>query len=264
MKILITGSHGFIGSILSKRLLMKGHDVKFMDLKHIVIPMDILNFFQCNLATDKIDAVCHLAAKISVSESISNPKDYLDTNVGGFNNIIEASRQNGIKRFVYASSAAVENKTKSPYAISKSINEECASMYSECYNMETIGLRFYNVYEDKISNDRSDVISNFHNYKNKGLPLEIYGDGSQIRDFVHISDVIDSLELALTTKNKDCFGNVYPIGSGVSTHIIDIAKNISKNVTFVEKREGDVKNSISNLTQSKKDLGYTPKFRIIP
>jgi UDP-glucose 4-epimerase len=269
MKIIITGGCGYIGTHLVKKLENSHHVISVMDV--VDHRCDIREINDCLLNMEpyknhKYDAIIHLAALISVPESIKEPLNYHNTNVNGFMNVLEIARLMGINRVVYASSAAVD-EISSFYGFTKYINEEYAKFYYKHYNIETIGLRFYNVYGGEISNRNkySSVMISFEKCIIENKPITIYGDGTQTRDFIHIDDVTEALIKALTTKNNNCYGKIYNIGTGESTSIVNLANlmNEKSEILFEPERLGDVKHSIADTSKTITELGFTPKHKLI-
>ena len=303
MYVLVTGGYGFIGSHIVEKLIKQGHHVRILDnlstgkitnvnkhknkkvdRKIQFIKGDICDVDICREAIKGCDAVCHLAADISVSKSVEDPVTCHNANVNGFFNVLNVARENNIKRVVFSSTSAIygdntdTSKTElstgriiSPYALSKNMNEMYARLFTDIYDMECIGLRYFNVYGQRQNQEGgyAAVIPTFVKLlKNNERPV-IYGDGSFVRDFVYIDDVVDANILALTTQEKDCFGEIYNIGSGIGTSICDLVKNINivlgKKIEpiFKQERLGDVKHSIANVKKARKHLGYIPKYNLV-
>jgi UDP-glucose 4-epimerase len=285
MKILITGTAGFIASHIIKELLKDKNNyiigidnlysgtqdnldfikTQDKDNKFKFIEADIRDFVNINkiVKENNIKQIYHLAAIVSVQESIQNPILSNEVNVKGTLNILEASRLNGVKRVVFSSSAAVygdeptqpkdessQTKPISPYGYEKLIGEQYMKLYSDLYGVETVCLRYFNVYGERQSatSDYSGVISIFENkFKNNEIP-NIYGDGEQYRDFVYVKDVAIANIKAMNTTNVS--GQIICVGTGIKTSINDIVdilnikykKNIKPNYKI--QRDGDIKESI--------------------
>jgi len=257
MKILITGTAGFIASHIIKELLKDKNNyiigidnlysgtqdnldfikTQDKDNKFKFIEADIRDFVNINkiVKENNIKQIYHLAAIVSVQESIQNPILSNEVNVKGTLNILEASRLNGVKRVVFSSSAAVygdeptqpkdessQTKPISPYGYEKLIGEQYMKLYSDLYGVETVCLRYFNVYGERQSatSDYSGVISIFENkFKNNEIP-NIYGDGEQYRDFVYVKDVAIANIKAMNTTNVS--GQIICVGTGIKTSINDI------------------------------------------
>ena len=258
-KILVTGGAGFIGSNLCEELLKKGNKVicldnfstgKIENLEQILddsnftlIDGDIRNLKDCLKSTKEVDYVLHQAALGSVPRSIKDPITSNEVNVSGFLNMLVASRDNKVKRFVFASSSStygdsasmpkVENiigKPLSPYAITKYLNELYAEIFSKTYGLETIGLRYFNVYGRK-QNPKGAYAAVIPIFVSQLLSREspiINGDGTYSRDFTYIDDVIQANLLSLTTTNKKSINTVYNVACGECNTIKDLFSYIKK------------------------------------
>lgn len=297
MKILVTGSAGFIASHLIEELLKDesnfiiGIDnfysgtkenldfIKSIDSKNKFefIEADIRNFEEINkiIKDKKIEQIYHLAAIVSVQESIQNPLLSNEVNVKGTLNILESAKLNSVKRVVFSSSAAVYGdeptqpkneisitKPISPYGYEKLIGEQYMKLYSELYGVETVSLRYFNVYGERQSatSDYSGVISIFENrYKKNEIP-NIYGDGEQYRDFVYVKDVAKANIKAMNTSNIS--GEVFCVGTSQKVSINDLvnilndkySKSIKPN--YFQARNGDIKESICDNLKIKKFLEF--------
>jgi len=265
-------SSGFIGNI--ENLLEKYQNIKFIkaDLKDIDV---------CRNITKNIDAICHQAATGSVPRSVNDPFFYHKNNVDGFFNLLIAAKENNCRRFVYASSSSVygdnenlpkmEEKTGnvlSPYAATKKINEIYANVFNECYGMEIIGLRYFNVFGEKQNpnGEYAAVIPKFINLVKNGESPIIFGDGSFSRDFTYVKNVVQANYLALTTTNPECFGEVFNIGAGGRITINELfykicgimGKNIVPN--YKPNRKGDISHSNASIDKAQFMLGYSPKI----
>lgn len=293
---LITGGAGFIGSNLCEAVLEMGYEVRCLDnlsngfLKNIepflqnpmftFVEGDITDFKTCLQATEGVDYVLHQAAWGSVPRSIEMPLFYEQNNVLGTLNMMEASRQNKVKKFVYASSSSVygdepnlpkkegrEGNLLSPYALTKRTNEEYGKLYYSLYGLETYGLRYFNVFGKRQNPDGaySAVIPKWiKQLLHDEVPV-IYGDGRQSRDFTYIENVVEA-NLKTCLASKDAAGQVYNIAHGGREYLIDIywtlAKALGKNIhpIFVPERAGDIKHSNADTTKAQELLGYEGKW----
>lgn len=299
MNILITGGCGFIGSNIAEYFLenklfdsitiVDNLSTGFMqNILHLLEKYTNLKFIEgdikdiefCQNITKNIDAICHQAATGSVPRSINDPFFYHKNNVDGFFNLLIAAKENGCRRFVYASSSSVygdevslpkiEGKTGdvlSPYAATKKINEIYANVFHKCYGMEIIGLRYFNVFGEKQNpnGEYAAVIPKFIDYVNNGKSPTIYGDGSFSRDFTYVINVVHANYLALTTTNPKCFGEIFNIGAGGRVTINDIFYKICEimgaNITpnYHPNREGDIPHSNASIEKAGNMLEYVPK-----
>jgi UDP-N-acetylglucosamine 4-epimerase len=240
---------------------------------------DISNLDICRKAVRNIDMICHQAAIGSVPRSVDDPLTSHIANVNGFLNILIAAKENNIKRIVYASSSSVygdnnnlpkeESKVGnvlSPYAATKKIDEIYADVFTKCYNMEIIGLRYFNIFGPRQDPNGmyAAVIPKFIDMiKNNKSPV-INGDGSYSRDFTYVDNAVLANYLALITTNKDSFGKAFNIGTGGNISIIELFNTIKKLLDshiepiFGDNRKGDINHSHANINLAKEILNYEP------
>ena len=304
-RILITGGAGFIGSNLCESLLKKGNKVVcldnfatgkrkniemfFKDPNFVFVEGDIRNFEDCLNVTKDIDYVLHQAALGSVPRSIKDPITSNEVNVSGFLNMLIASRDNGVKRFVFAASSStygdsqsmpkVENiigKPLSPYAITKYVNEIYADIFSKIYGLETIGLRYFNVFGRKQDPNGAyaAVIPKFVSQLIRGESPVINGDGNYSRDFTYIDNVIEANLLSLVTTNQKAINTVYNVAFGERNTINDLTRYLKEylskfdskilNIPLIygPKRKGDIPHSHASIKKAQENLNYNPKFNL--
>ena len=304
-KVLVTGGAGFIGSNLCENLLEHGNKVICMDnfltgkksnIAHLIghgnftlIEGDIRNPHDCNKATDGTEIVLHQAALGSVPRSINDPITTNEININGFLNILHASKEQGVKRFVYAASSSTYGDSKelpkkeeiigmplSPYAVTKYVNELYAHVFSNLHGIETIGLRYFNVFGRKQDPNGAyaaaipKFIKAFMNHESP----KINGDGSQTRDFTYIDNVIQANHLAGSTQNKDALSKVFNIACGDQSILIDLVENLrlllsnfdskiaSVKITHGPERVGDVKHSLASIEKAQSLLNYQPTHNV--
>jgi len=299
IKILITGGAGFIGSNLAKYLI-NDYKIRVVDnlssgnldnLKEIknhpnfeFCYGDITNLEFCRKILIDIDIISHQAAVGSVPRSIKEPLNTHDSNVNGFFNIILIAKEYSIKRIVYASSSSVygsnQNLPKieycvgdvlSPYACSKKINELYANIFSQIYDMEIIGLRYFNIFgpNQNENGPYSAVIPRFINKMIKNEQIDIYNDGSFSRDFTYVTNALDANKLAMFTTNKNTFGKVFNIATHNKISILELFNILKKKLNynqepnFTKPRKGDISHSYADINLAKKELNYTPKISFI-
>ena len=322
MKILITGTAGFIGFHLVKKLLERGETVvgidnindyydvnlKYARLTETGIPHDAENwhsqikstkyesysFVRMNLedreqltelfAKEKFDVVCNLAAQAGVRYSITNPHAYIDSNIVGFMNILEACRHNKIKHLVYASSSSVYgNSTKMPlsvtdpvdnpislYAATKKSNELMAHTYSHLFDLPTTGLRFFTVYGPWGRPDMAPIL--FANAITKGETLKVFNNGNLERDFTYISDIVEGVTRILDSHTDSNSGNqpatppyaIHNIGNGKPEKLMDFIETIENALNkkakkqFMPMQPGDVYKTFADVSSLKKEFNYVP------
>lgn len=300
MKVLVTGGAGFIGSNLSEYFL-EANSVRCLDnlstghfhnIEHLserdgfeFLKKDIIDFESCLAATVDIDVVFHQAALGSVPRSIKQPLKTNASNITGFLNILEASRQNGVKRFIYAASSStygdsysspkVEEEIGSPlspYAVTKYVNELYAGVYAKLYDLEIIGLRYFNVFGRRQDPEGAyaAVIPKFIDLLLKGTSPTINGDGEQTRDFTHIDNVILANELSAITTRTEALNTVYNVACGSSVTLNSLFEEVrsilGKNdpgienieVTYGPERIGDIRSSLASIDKAKNNLDYQP------
>ena len=290
MKIVVTGGAGFIGSHIVEYLVSRGDEVTVLDNLHTgkkenlekvieridFIKTDILNFEDLKKILKNKDGVFHEAALASVQESFVKPTEYQNVNVNGTENILELAKEYGFK-VVYASSSSVygdpssipikENMEKNPinpYAQTKVDDETLAEQYAKL-GVDVIGLRYFNVFGERQSENYAGVIKLFLERIQEGLPPIINGDGSQIRDFVYVKDVVNANILALESDVKHAFIN---IGTGKTISILELANQIIRSSglelmpIFREALEGDVHESQADIELAKNLLKWEPKMEL--
>ncbi|MFY7666059.1 SDR family oxidoreductase [Flavobacterium sp.] len=304
-KILVTGGAGFIGSNLCEYFLSKGYSVVCLDnlatghKKNLdgfienpnfeFIEGDIRNLEECRKAVLGCEFVLHQAALGSVPRSINDPITSNDVNVGGFVNMLVASRDAGVKRFVYAASSStygdsealpkVEDKIGkplSPYAITKYVNELYADIFSRTYGIETIGLRYFNVFgrRQDPNGAYAAVIPKFVMQFMKHESPVINGDGNFSRDFTYVDNVVQMNELAITTNNPEAVNTVYNTAFGDRTTLNDLVRYLKEalakkdakigNVEVIHgpNRAGDIPHSLASIDKAKQLLNYNPKYSL--
>lgn len=294
MKALVTGGAGFIGSHIVDRLLSDGHTVIVLDdfsTGHrsnlpdnkalTIVEGDISNFDTVKQCMQGIDWVFHKAAVASVPKTVNDPVGSSLVNYQGTLHLLEAARNNDVKRFVFASSAALYGDestlpkvetmcpvTLSPYAVDKLASESACGMYTKLYGLETVCLRYFNVYGPKQdpSSPYSGVISIFTDKLKKNETPSIFGDGEQTRDFVFVSDVVEANMKAVTTEN--CAGQFFNVATGNKITLNDLLKslsdiyNIEFKVNYGEVRKGDIKDSYAIVDKAASILKWQPSVEL--
>ena len=304
-KILITGGAGFIGSNLCHKFVEQNNEVVCLDnfltgrrenIKDLInknnfklLEGDIRDIDTCKKSVKNVDVVFHQAALGSVPRSINDPITTNAINVSGFLNMLKASDEEGVSRFVYAASSStygdseslpkVEEKIGnplSPYAVTKLVNELYANVFSNLYSIETIGLRYFNVFGQKQDPEGAYAaaiprfVKAFIDYQS---PI-IHGDGEQSRDFTYIDNVLQANELAATTENQAAVNQVYNVAFGENTTLNELvpllrellakfdAKISEVKIEYGEDRVGDIKHSLASIAKASSLLGYRPKYSL--
>ncbi len=293
---LVTGAAGFIGSNLCEALLNKGCKVKALDdlstgkqenidlfldnPNYTFIKGDIKDLKVCVKACEGVDYVLHQAAWGSVPRSLEMPLFYNKNNIEGTLNMLEAARQNGVKKFVYASSSSVygdepnlpkiegrEGNLLSPYALTKRCDEEWAKLYTKFYGLDTYGMRYFNVFGRRQDPDGAyaAVIPKFLKQLMHGETPTINGDGKQSRDFTYIENVIEA-NLKACLAPHEAAGEAFNIAYGGREFLIDIYYGLTKALgvniepNFGPDRKGDIKHSNADISKARKLLGYDPDY----
>lgn len=298
-RILVTGGAGFIGSNLVEELLARGAFVRVLDnlstgFKYNIeeflanplfefIEGDICHYEDCLRAVQGIDAVSHQAALGSVPRSIEFPELTHAVNATGFLNMLRAVKEAGVKRFVFASSSSVygdstvspktigaEGNLLSPYAVTKHLNEEYAKVYARLHQLETIGLRYFNVFGPKQNPEGvyAAAIPKFVDAMTKGGLITINGDGEQTRDFTYVKNAVKANCLALTTTQDIAFGGVFNVACGHFLSLNQVIRSLKENlevkgtynsnvsIQHGPERAGDIRNSLADISLTKSVLGY--------
>lgn len=306
-KVLVTGGAGFIGSNLCEHLLKEGNQVvcldnfatgKFENIEKLIreyresftlIVGDIRKLDDCHKAVAGVEYVFHEAALGSVPRSINDPITSNEVNVSGFLNMLVASRDAGVKRFMYAASSSTYGDSKnlpkveeiigrplSPYAITKYVNELYADVFARTYGMECIGLRYFNVFGRRQSPDGAyaAVIPKFVQQLMKYESPLINGDGEYSRDFTYIDNVIQMNMLAMKTRNSEAVNTVYNTAYGENTTLNQLVGYLKKwlseydpkiaevEIKYGPVRKGDIPHSLASIDKARKLLGYEPEFDI--
>ena len=303
--VLVTGGAGFIGSNICEVLIQQNNKVRCLDnfitgknenISHLqdhpnfeLIEGDIRDKECCNASTKNIDVILHQAALGSVPRSIEDPIKTNEININGFLNILNAAKLNNVKRVVYAASSSTYGDSKtlpkvehqiglplSPYAVTKYVNELYAHVFSNIYNMEIIGLRYFNVFgrkQDPNGAYAAAIPKFIKAFKEYQSPI-IHGDGSQTRDFTYIDNVIQANQLAATTTNPKAINQVYNVACGEQSILLelinklkDLLSNFDSKIKDVEiifgpERVGDVKHSLASIEKAKELLKYNPTHNV--
>ena len=285
MRILVSGGAGFIGSNLVDRLIDLGHEVVCLDNESAEChesfywnekaenyKYDICDYELVASVFKNIDFVYHVASDARIQPAIKNPRKSVENNILGTINLLDLSRLNGVKGFVYSSTSSAYGKTASipnvessppdpltPYSSAKVFGENLCRVYNKLYGLNTISFRYFNVYGERqpLKGPYAPVIGLFNRQKRAGEPLTIVGDGSQRRDFTHISDIVDANVAAMEL--TEGFGEVYNIGYGKNYSILELANLISDNVEFIPPRPGETLETLSSTEKFRSISSWTPK-----
>lgn len=296
MRYLITGGAGFIGSHLVEHLLDRDHDVVVLDdfstgKRENLQPFDgrfrlvegsIVDVGTCMAAVEGVDYVFHQAALGSVPRSVEDPRTTHAVNATGTLNVLDAARKAGVRRVVYAASSSAYGDTeelpkhegmmprpRSPYAVTKLSGEEYCRAFHASYGLETVALRYFNVFGPRQDPDSqyAAVIPRFMTAALTGRPATVFGDGEQSRDFTFIGNVVEANMLAVEA-GDDALGRVFNVGAGDRTtinrlwDIIRSRAGIDVEADHVEPRPGDVRHSLASLELAERHLGYRPEVDV--
>ncbi len=292
MKYLVTGGAGFIGSHIVARLLQEGHEVIVMDNASSTsydepywnydaknYNWDVIDYKLVKFLSMGVDAIFHLAAETKIQETIENPRQALETNIMGTFNVLQAARENNIKRVIYSSTAAaygdnpvpnledMKRDCMNPYSVSKTAGEELCQMYSKLYGVETVIFRYFNVYGERQPSrgQYAPVVGIFKRQYENDEPMTVVGDGSQTRDYVHVSDVVEANILASLSKDPKVIGEIFNIGTEETHSVLDLVEYIggeNAEITHLPERIGEIKHSFSDCSKAHKYLQWTPQVNI--
>jgi nucleoside-diphosphate-sugar epimerase len=293
-RVLVTGGAGFIGSHLTERLLAEGHAVRVLDNFSTgsranlpfaaryrgaleVIEGDIRDLGGLERAATGVSLIFHQAAMRSVPRSVADPLGANDHNVTGTLHVLEAARRRGVRRVIYASSSSVYGARPdlpkredqppapiSPYAVSKSAGEQYAAVWPSLYRVETVGLRYFNVFGPRQDpqSEYAAVIPRFILWALRGEPLEVHGDGTQSRDFTYVDNTVEANLQAARAEGVS--GEVFNVGCGERTSLLAVIARLEsllgRSLTrrHTAARAGDVPHTLADIDKAKRLLGYTP------
>ena len=290
MTSLVTGAAGFIGSNLVDYLLDKGQTVVCVDNesanndkfhwndKAINVNVDITDYKGMKNVLSGVDYVFHLAAEARLQPAINNPIDAVHRNCVGTTVILQCARESGVERFVYSSTSSgygnnpwpnTEDQPDdclNPYSASKIAAEKFCKMYYNLYGLETISLRYFNVFGERCPTrgQYAPVIGIFDRQKESGEPLTIVGNGSQRRDFIHVKDVAKANYLAATQSfDRKYLGEVFNVGSAKNYSIKEIADCIDTKQINIAERDGEMDTTLADITRISKVLGWKPEIDVL-
>jgi len=272
MRALVTGGSGFIGSNLVKKLKEENIETVIIDK---ILNFDIRDYQRTKDYYKNIDVVFHLAAETSIQKSLEYSDEVFHTNISGTHTVLRCSVEAGVKKVILSSTSAVygnsmapsvesqKEKCLNPYSISKLAAEHLCGMFSNLYGIETIILRYFNVYGpgQSSSGQYAPVIGKFLNQKNNNEPITIFGTGNQVRDFIYVEDVVNANIFAAKSTRK-FFAEIFNVGTGTGYSIKELANLISDNIVFLPKRDAEIEVSIANSYKLKNILNYVPKITV--
>ena len=291
-KALVTGGAGFIGSNLVDQLIADGYKVAIIDNESSTVNeefywndkaekhrINITDQRECSkiFSSFKPDYVFHLAAHSRIPVAIKNPIESCDVNVVGTCNMLQQSREHGVKRFMFSSTSSVYGLANvcplkedmprdclNPYSVSKAAAEELCKMYYNLFDLETVIFRYFNVYGERqpLKGQYAPLIGIFQKQKNAGMPMTVVGDGEQRRDFTYVGDIVKANILAAENENPDILGEIFNVGTGVNHSVLDVANIIGGETEFIPDRPGEARETLADLTKSRELLGYEPSVKL--
>lgn len=289
--VLVTGGCGFIGSHIVDKLIGMGKNVFVVDNETSSSAAqyyynDHATYFKDSITNSKklahvfeksIDTVFHLAALSRIPYSIEHPTQACETNCMGTLNVLEMSRHYGVKRVIYSSTSSAYGLKNSapqnedmqpdclnPYSASKVAGENLCKIYTSLYDVETVILRYFNVYGERHPTQGSyaPVVGVFKQQALEGKPMTIFGDGKQRRDFTHVKDVVKANILAAESVDKNVLGEIFNVGGGVNYSILEIANLIGGEYMLLAPKPGEAQETLANIDKIKKLLGWKPEIKL--
>lgn len=288
-KVLVTGGAGFIGSHLVDKLITLGHQVVVIDNESAPTnskfywnpaaenyQLDITDYEKIAWLFSGVDYVFHTAAQSRVQSSIDSPLNSITTNVVGTGNVLEASKNAKVKRVIYSMTSSVYGSSEdvphketqppsclSPYAVSKYAGEQLCMIYANLYQLETVSLRYFNIYGDRepSSGPYATVISKFIEQHKAGDFLTIVGDGEQRRDFTNVKDAVEA-NIAAMNFSSTLYGEIFNIGTGRNFSVNELAQMISTKYRYLPLRPGEARVTLADSSKAKSILGWQPIHRL--
>ena len=289
-RAIVTGGAGFIGSNLVDSILTLYDEVIVIDNessdaneqfywnnKCTNYKFDICDYKSIRPLFNDVEVVFHLAAEARIQPAVKNPILATKTNVVGTCTVLQCAREANVKRVIYSSTSSgyglkndvplneeMPDDCLNPYSVTKVSGEKLCKMYTDLFGLETVTFRYFNVYGERqpIKGQYAPVIGIFIRQRDSSESMTIVGDGKQRRDFTHVSDVVTANVLASVLENKEAVGKVLNIGTGINHSILEIAKLIGDNYTFIESRLGEAQETLANTDRAKEMLGWAPSVKL--
>jgi UDP-glucose 4-epimerase len=289
-KVLVTGGAGFIGSNLVDKILSLGNEVVVIDNESSDAhekfywnesaenhKLDICDYDKILPLFSGVTHVFHIAAEARIQPAIINPLKAVTTNVVGTCNVLQASRESGVKRVVYSSTSSAyglknepplrEDMKKdclNPYSVSKTCGEELCSMYYNLFGLETVIFRYFNVYGERqpTKGQYATVVGLFQKQKREGKKMTVVGDGEQRRDFTYIQDVVRANIAAAMCENEDIFGEIFNVGTGKNYSILELVDLIGGEYEHIPARIGECRFTLANISKIENMLKWKPETKL--
>ena len=289
-KYLVTGGAGFIGSHLVEGLLNEGHQVVvvddesadsneefFWDKRAENYKVDITDYESLVPLFEGVTGVFHFAAEARIQPAIKNPSRAASVNVLGTCNVLQAARTHGVDRVIYSSTSSaygrkntpplredMPNDCLNPYSVTKVAGEELCKMYTNLFGLNTVILRYFNVYGERqpLKGQYAPVVGIFQRQVAAGEPMTIVGDGGQKRDFTYVKDVANANFLAMTSVNNEIFGETFNVGTGTNISVLELASLIGDEVVHIPERLGESRATLADARKINSMMGWEPTIFI--
>ena len=287
---IVTGGCGFIGSHIVDELIKRDHEVIVIDdlsaecneeffrnSSATYLEESILNYDAIEGAFEGVSTVFHLAAESRIQPTLERPQDACKVNFVGTCNVLQAAKEHKVKKVIYSSTSAgygLKNDPPlqesmlrdclNPYSVSKVAAEDLCKMYFTLWGLPTITFRYFNIYGERqpLKGQYAPVIGIFLRQKEATEKLTIVGDGTQRRDFTHVSDVVAINMLAMETGDEKCFGEIFNVGTGENHSLLEVAQMIDHEYVFIDHRQGEAQTTLANISKAKTFLNYKPIVKL--
>jgi len=289
-KYLVTGGAGFIGSHLVEQLLENGHQVVVVDDESADCneeffwndraenhKVDITDYESLAPLFEGVKGVFHFAAEARIQPAIENPSRAASVNVLGTCNVLQAARTHGVERVIYSGTSSayglkntpplredMPNDCLNPYSVTKVAGEELCKMYTRLFGLNTVILRYFNVYGERqpLKGQYAPVVGIFQRQVANGEAMTVVGDGEQRRDFTYVKDVANANFLAMTSENSEIFGETFNVGTGTNMSVLELAELIGNEVVHIPERLGEARATLADIGKIRSMLGWEPTISI--
>ena len=289
-KYLVTGGAGFIGSHLVEQLLENGHQVVVVDDESADCneeffwndraenhKVDITDYESLAPLFEGVKGVFHFAAEARIQPAIENPSRAASVNVLGTCNVLQAARTHGVERVIYSGTSSayglkntpplredMPNDCLNPYSVTKVAGEELCKMYTRLFGLNTVILRYFNVYGERqpLKGQYAPVVGIFQRQVANGEAMTVVGDGEQRRDFTYVKDVANANFLAMTSENSEIFGETFNVGTGTNMSVLELTELIGNEVVHIPERLGEARATLADIGKIRSMLGWEPTISI--